>query len=426
MTWFAGSASMRVTGARRGRCAGPRARGRAPRPRPACRRASRARRAGASAATRSRVRAGVARARLPDRSPRTAARRPARAHAARRPARAAARATRRCARRARRPRRAPRRRAPRDRPAASCRRSRRTGAVPAATAKPCPHPTRAGRGVEARRRGFVRECRASFRGGSMSARNDPLAGAGPLGRVEVVADGVAQFHGFCNVGFVFGGGASLVVDTSNPILGPWKLPSSSARRPPTRSRRWSTPTATSTTSAARPPSSPAASRAVQHAPAIWGHENVPERLNRYLRTWGWNNEVNRRQFQLPPGIDAFPKSFVQPDHTYATARDRPRRRARRAAARTRRDRRRYLGVAAAARGGAGRRPLRAVAAQHRQPQQAAALHARLGGDARGDRRAEAEGRRARTRRPTARRDAIEMLPRPRARCASCTTPSSSA
>ena len=41
-----------------------------------------------------------------------------------------------------------------------------------------------------------------------------------FGRVEAVADGVAQFHGFCNVGFVYGGGAALVVDTSNRRAGP--------------------------------------------------------------------------------------------------------------------------------------------------------------------------------------------------------------
>jgi alkyl sulfatase BDS1-like metallo-beta-lactamase superfamily hydrolase len=51
-------------------------------------------------------------------------------------------------------------------------------------------------------------------------------------------------------------------------------------------------------------------------PAIWGHELVAERLARYRATWGWNNEVNRRQFRLPPGADAFPLEFVHPDRTY--------------------------------------------------------------------------------------------------------------
>ena len=36
-------------------------------------------------------------------------------------------------------------------------------------------------------------------------------------------------------------------------------------------------------------------------PTIWAHELLPERFGRYRASWGWNNEVNRRQFQLPPG-----------------------------------------------------------------------------------------------------------------------------
>ena len=53
----------------------------------------------------------------------------------------------------------------------------------------------------------------------MSTIGEALASSKRPGTVETVADGVAQFHGFCNVGFVFGGGASLVVDTSNPLFG---------------------------------------------------------------------------------------------------------------------------------------------------------------------------------------------------------------
>jgi len=149
----------------------------------------------------------------------------------------------------------------------------------------------------------------------MSSIGEALVSSKRNGTVEMVADGVAQFHGFCNVGYVFGGGASLVVDTSNPLLG--------AKAAVKLREATADPLAVLVYThghvdhvGGAPAFLAAAEQSGTPRPAIWGHENVPERLNRYLLTWGWNNEVNRRQFQLPPGIDAFPKSFVQPDHTY--------------------------------------------------------------------------------------------------------------
>lgn len=149
----------------------------------------------------------------------------------------------------------------------------------------------------------------------MSSIGEALTSSRRTSTVEPVIDGVAQFHGFCNVGFVYGGGASLVVDTSNAILGT----KAAARLRETTSDPLAAIVYTHghvDHVGGAPAFLAAAEQAGDARPAIWGHENVPERLARYLLTWGWNNEVNRRQFQLPPGVDAFPRSFVGPDHTY--------------------------------------------------------------------------------------------------------------
>ena len=149
----------------------------------------------------------------------------------------------------------------------------------------------------------------------MSSIGEALTSSKRASSVEPVADGVAQFHGFCNVGFVYGGGAALVVDTSNAFLGQ----KAAARLRETTSDPLAAIVYTHghvDHVGGAPAFLAEAEQSGAARPAIWGHENVPERLARYLLTWGWNNEVNRRQFQLPPGVDAFPKSFVGPDHTY--------------------------------------------------------------------------------------------------------------
>ena len=116
----------------------------------------------------------------------------------------------------------------------------------------------------------------------MSARNDPLAGAGPLGRVEVLADGVAQFHGFCNVGFVWGRGEVLVVDTSNARLAPRAVAGLREQTPDPVAHVVYTHGHVDHVGGA--PSFLADAEQRGHPrPTFWGHEALPARFERYRR-----------------------------------------------------------------------------------------------------------------------------------------------
>ncbi len=133
--------------------------------------------------------------------------------------------------------------------------------------------------------------------------------------VEVVGDGIAHFHGFCNVGFAWGDGQALAVDTSNPVMGAAAAAALRELTPDPLAYIVYTHGHVDHVGGASAFIASAEERG--HArPVVWAHELVPERFRRYLATWAWNNEVNRRQFQLPAGIDAFPKRFVPPDQTY--------------------------------------------------------------------------------------------------------------
>ena len=149
----------------------------------------------------------------------------------------------------------------------------------------------------------------------MSSLGEGLVSPTRQGSLELVTDGVAQFHAFCNVGVVYGGGEVLAVDTSNTRMGPRAV---EALREQT-SERISLVVYTHghlDHVGGAPAFLADAELRGDARPRIWAHENLPARFERYRATWGWNNEVNRRQFQLPRGTDAFPRSFVQPDETY--------------------------------------------------------------------------------------------------------------
>lgn len=149
----------------------------------------------------------------------------------------------------------------------------------------------------------------------MRTLGEGLVAPGKQGTVETVCDGVAQFHGFCNVGVVYGGGAVLAVDTSNPRTGPVAAKAIRELTPEPLLLIVYTHGHVDHVGGA-PALLDSARERGEERPTIWGHADVPRRLDRYLATRGWNNEVNRRQFRLPPGVDAFPKRFVYPDRTY--------------------------------------------------------------------------------------------------------------
>src|SRR6185369_11632624 len=112
----------------------------------------------------------------------------------------------------------------------------------------------------------------------MSSIGEALTSSRRVGTVEPVADGVAQFHGFCNVGFVHGGGAALVVDTSNAILGP--------RAAVKLGETTSEPLAAIVYThghvdhvGGAPAFLAGAAQRGHEKPAVWGHESVDERLD---------------------------------------------------------------------------------------------------------------------------------------------------
>jgi alkyl sulfatase BDS1-like metallo-beta-lactamase superfamily hydrolase len=151
-------------------------------------------------------------------------------------------------------------------------------------------------------------------GGGIEWGGGALAGRRP-GTHERVADGVTQFHGFCNVGLVHGGGAALVVDTSNPALGPRAVAALRELSAEPVETIVYTHGHVDHVGGVRAFLDDATGRG-HSRPVIWAQERVPVRFERYQRTWAWNDEVNRRQFQVPAGLPAFPRRFVPPDRTY--------------------------------------------------------------------------------------------------------------
>src|SRR5262249_41066620 len=138
-----------------------------------------------------------------------------------------------------------------------------------------------------------------------------------FGRLERVSDGVAMIHSFANVAAVYGRGGVLLADTAAPLLTAAVIGALRAETTePTRHVVYTHGHADHAAGAALILDEARARG--DSAPAIWGHERVVRRFDRYRLTWAWNNEVNRRQFGGTRGTLLFPQSdrFIPPDHTY--------------------------------------------------------------------------------------------------------------
>ena len=131
-------------------------------------------------------------------------------------------------------------------------------------------------------------------------------------------------------------------------------------------------------------------------PRVVAHENVPKRFNRYLRTVGLQEHINKIQFGFEDM--RWPTDYVFPDVTYDDHLTLAhRRRAVRAAPRQGRDGRRHMGVGGRSRHPRVRRLLDLVRAELRQPAEGAALPGGVGRRVRADDPAGGRAAPARTR-----------------------------
>ena len=138
-----------------------------------------------------------------------------------------------------------------------------------------------------------------------------------LGQLEVIEPGIAMFHGFANVAFVYGGGEMLAADTSSAPMG--ALAVKAIREVTGEPFAFLIYThghgdhAFGTEAFIKDNLSRGYRR-----PKIWAHEEVVARFERYRRTRGWQSRINALQFGTAiTSIATFEDSaFTLPDLTY--------------------------------------------------------------------------------------------------------------
>lgn len=134
-----------------------------------------------------------------------------------------------------------------------------------------------------------------------------------LGRFDDLGDGLYHFHGFANVSFAAGRGAVLAVDTSSRLFGAQALAALRGVSDEPVSHIVYTHGHADHAFGTQAFLDEAKERG--HArPAIWANAALPARLDRYRRTQGWQQHINRIQFSLQTA-DAFStEDAAPPDH----------------------------------------------------------------------------------------------------------------
>jgi alkyl sulfatase BDS1-like metallo-beta-lactamase superfamily hydrolase len=138
-----------------------------------------------------------------------------------------------------------------------------------------------------------------------------------MGQLEVLEPGIAMFHGFANVAFVYGRGEMIVVDTSSQQMG--AIAVRAIREVSEEPSAFIVYTHGHGDHAFGTEAfiSDALSRG--HArPKIWAHEEVLARFKRYALTREWQAHINRLQFGALERLDDLfaEKSFSYPDLVY--------------------------------------------------------------------------------------------------------------
>jgi len=147
---------------------------------------------------------------------------------------------------------------------------------------------------------------------------DPVTPFDPMmGQLETIEPGLAMFHGFANVAFVYGGGEMMCGDTSSSQMGMMAI--EAIRKVTDEPLAFIVYTHGHGDHAFGTQAFIKDALARGHQPPkIWAHENVIARFDRYAATRGWQAHINSRQFgvNIPPTGLFSAQSFTPPDLTF--------------------------------------------------------------------------------------------------------------
>jgi alkyl sulfatase BDS1-like metallo-beta-lactamase superfamily hydrolase len=147
---------------------------------------------------------------------------------------------------------------------------------------------------------------------------NPNTGFDPMmGQLEVIETGIAMFHGFANVAFVYGRGEMLAVDTSSRSMGAMAVKAIRELTDEPFAFLIYTHGHGDHAFGTDAFLEDAVSRGYRR-PKIWAHEDVSSRFHRYAMTRGWQAHINQLQFGVRARVDGIfdEKSFRYADLAY--------------------------------------------------------------------------------------------------------------